>query len=204
MPTDPNANPLDAPVMGYLPRNGEVGTKGGDLIVQFYRHPLHDRDHIVKSAPGDRFTVIDVPATDMDQVRFEREWKIYKGELDQFAGQCRIEEARWMDRALIPKLHAINVHTLEQLAKVSDGVVSGGDIQGLHELRERARAYVRNKADEESGAAAMKRIQEENAVMRKQLDQLLAQQRGKPAAGGAPRTAAKPATRPAPQENAAA
>ena len=106
----------------YDPNQGVQWIDEGDkaLGVEFYRHPVDGQDHVRITIPGDDKTRPDELATDHYKMRFKRQWRVYKGELEEFDGQERIETVSWIDPGLLHDMKRANIHTVEQLANMSD------------------------------------------------------------------------------------
>ena len=69
-----------------------------------------------------------------------------------------------MTRARVEELNHLNIFTVEQLATVAD--VYAGKIMGIHDLRRKAEAYLKQAKD---SAYALK-VTEENAALTRRLD----------------------------------
>lgn len=141
---------------GTMPANGQVIQGASRLNVDFYRHPREDADFVRISAPGDSFTVLDEPATERHKAEHGQAWKVYQGLEEKFRGQTRLEAAPWMDAGILPELQAKNIHTVEQMASLTDEAVSAAGLMGLTKLRALAQRDVeeKRKAEAHSGMAA--------------------------------------------------
>lgn len=112
------------------------------LFVEFYRNTRKDKDYIKIAAPANPRTVINVPATDEYKEQYPLHWEAYKNEMDQFAGEIRLEEVNFIDPGSVTDLKNQNVHTVEQLAAVSDDAASRSKIMGLWDYRDKARDHL--------------------------------------------------------------
>ena len=140
----PGAPPMQ---QGREPRNAQWMPYGheADLQVTFYRCAQDGKDHCKVQVPGDKHLVVDDVAEDRHKTRFAREWAIYRQELDEFAGQTRVETVAWIDPATVAELKHAGIHTVEQLASVSDATISTAGMIGLLDLRRQARSHVEAK-----------------------------------------------------------
>ena len=131
----------------YNPNQGVQWIDDGDkaLHVEFYKHPVDGQDHIRITIPGDDKTRPDYLATDHYKLRFKSQWRIYKGELEEFAGQERIETVAWIDPGLVHEMKRASIHTVEQLANMSDSSIDSTNMLGLMAFRERAKEHLAEK-----------------------------------------------------------
>ena len=132
----------------YDPNQGVQWIDEGDraLHVTFYEHPVDGQDHVKIEYPGDDKTVGDFLATDHYQRRFRRQWREYKGELQEFSGQARIETVAWIDPGMMQEMKRANIHTIEQLSEMSDSSIDSTNMLGLMRFREKAKEHLAEKA----------------------------------------------------------
>ena len=133
---------------GYGPNQGVQGDDAGDkgLHVTFYKHPVDGQDHVEVVIPGDNKTVIDELADDRYKMKYPRQWAIYKGQLEEFAGQIRIETVAWVDPGMIQDMKRANIHTVEYLSEMSDSSIDSTNMIGLMAFREKAKQHLTEKA----------------------------------------------------------
>ena len=112
-----------------------------DVFAEFYWNAKEEDDFIRMKFPGDKRHEPDFRALPHYQKRFPRQWEAYKSQKDQTAGQTSLTEVAWIDEAARYELMATHVHSLEQLAAVSDGNLNNM-MMGARALRDRARAEV--------------------------------------------------------------
>ena len=138
----------------YDPNQGVQWIDDGDkgLQVEFYKHPVDGQDHVRITFPGDEKSRPDFLATDHYQRRFPRQWKVYKGELEEYAGQCRIETVSWIDPGLLHDMKRADIHTVEQLANLSDASIDSTNMLGLMAFREKAKEHLRQVSGSERRA----------------------------------------------------
>ena len=154
----------------YDPNQGVQWIDEGDkgLHVTFYQHPVDGEDHVKIVYPGDDKSVGDFLATDPYKMRFKNQWRVYKGELEEFAGQVRIETVAWIDPGMIQDMKRADIHTVEQLANMSDSSIDSTNMIGLMSFRERAKEHLaeREKSSQYDKLAA------QNTELMKRLEKL--------------------------------
>ena len=136
------------PVGGdIIPRNGStVQHTAGDasLAVRFYQYAVDGTVHIEIRFPGDDRTVVDREAHDGDKQRFAAHWNAYKNQSDQFAGQTRLEMVAWIDPGSASEMKRHGIHTIEQLAGLTDDTIGQSKMMGLTVFRTKATEHVKN------------------------------------------------------------
>ena len=150
------------------------GDKG--LHVEFYKHPVDGEDHVRIIIPGDTTTQPDYLATEHYKMRFKRQWAIYKGQLEEFSGQERIETVAWIDPGLVNDMKRADIHTIEQLANMSDASIDSTNMIGLMSFRERAKEHLAEKAK----SSQYDTLQAQNAELMKRLEKLEGRRGNKP------------------------
>ena len=150
----------------YGPNQADTAEKG--LHVTFYKHPVDGQDHIKIEFPLDDKMVVDELADDRYKMRFPRQWSIYKGQLEEFAGQVRIETVTWIDPGMIQDMKRANIHTVEYLAEISDSAIGSADMIGLMAFRQKAKEHLAEKAK----SSQYDTLQAQNAELMKRLEKL--------------------------------
>ena len=179
---DPDAAREVAPV--YAPHNmridragnfrgyGDPDSLAGDdaLDVEFYVHPIDGLEHIRLAVPGEKNMEYDYLADDGKPPytqRFARQYAAFKEAASRFKGQTLLRDVTWIDAAVRARLAEHKVHTLEQLASVSDnGIRAIGP--GTRKLRDQAAQIVADRVAAEEGSA----LRGEIADLKKQLAEL--------------------------------
>ena len=156
-----------------LPENGELlgdnGT-GQTAIAEFYKHPLSGKDYIKINIPGNAYSAIDVPADDFYRREYPRAWKVYTGEIKPAADALTpLRDSGICPEVLLPHLAALNIHTVEGLAAVTDGNVDSATFHGLVDMRDKAREFVAAKRTRQANALT------ENTELRREVDELRSQ-----------------------------
>ena len=147
--------------------NWERGDKEDDgLAVEFYFNKVNELDHCRIMFPGDDRTVHDQPVTENDKLRFPRHWDAYKNQADVYAGMHRIETAPFLDAGMVRELKLRQIHTLEQLAGMSDEQIRQSRILGLVDLRRKAQRF----AEDSKATEGYDDLKAENQQMREQME----------------------------------
>jgi hypothetical protein len=91
--------------------------------------------------PGDRTSIIERVATQMDINRFPRHYQAYKNrEAQETVSGTPLSEWPGVTRSQVEELRFFNVHTIEQLIGLSDA--HAGNIMGIRALQEKAKVYL--------------------------------------------------------------
>lgn len=103
--------------------------------------PIFDDVDLVKIiTPGSRDTFVG-DATPEYQARFPRQWARYKAGKDQnSASGTPLNQLPWLTPGQIAEFNALQVHTVEHLAGMSDALAH--KFMGFHAMRDRAQAYL--------------------------------------------------------------
>lgn len=139
-------------------------------------HPVFvEKPFITIVIPGSGNTIIDTIADETYQQRFAEQWARFKSGLtsDVVTG-WRLESWPQVNTAQVKTLKYMGVHTVEQLADMSDQACQSVGM-GTMELRVKAKAALnaaRAGADTERLAADAARMAEEMAAMRAELAEL--------------------------------
>lgn len=140
-----------------------------------------DLPHIRKMIPGDASTVVERVAKDFDIRSHPREWDIFQRQ--QATGHIGTPLEQWpqVTRAQVKESKYFEVHTVEQLAELSDMSCQKMGM-GFHELRSKAQAYLKaaaGTAGETAQAAENQRLRDEIEAL-KVMMQEVAPKRGRP------------------------
>jgi hypothetical protein len=123
------------------------------LYVQFYRKPVLNEAESVKAGrpihkdevfikifvPGDKLSQIDRIASEQDIERFRKHYERFVAGQSQQVG-TPLSSVGFIPATLVEDLKYFNVHTVEQLASVSDAVAQ--KISGLQSFKQKAQAYL--------------------------------------------------------------
>lgn len=130
------------------------GTDAG-MFVLFYMESIEDkeasltegrpifRDHefIKIMPPGDKNTVICEPVNDEYRMRWPNQYNAFKNQQIQVNDGTPLEEWPILRKSQVMMFKAVNVHTVEQLANVSDQNLPNLGM-GSREFRDKAIAYI--------------------------------------------------------------
>ena len=138
--------------------------------------PIHEQvDFVEIMVPGDKHSVIDRKARELDKRRFSRQWAAYAaGKQDQQAG-TPLASLPFMSPAKAEEYKFFHITTAEQLAGASDGSTAAQAIMGFNGDKQKAAAYLQMAA----GNAPILQMQQaledkENqiAAMQEQMNQM--------------------------------
>ena len=145
------------------------GTRINEAKSQEAGRPVHDDVDLIKIIiPGQRDSVVAEATYDYQQ-RFPRQWAQYKANKEQTGSGTPLSELTWLTAAQIADLKAMNVHTVEQLASISDA--QAHSFMGFHGLKQRAQTYL----DASAGNAPLLKMQTELESRDAQIAELQAQ-----------------------------
>jgi len=170
--------------------SGNSGPQAGDerLYVKFFYHPrkneilsiqegrpiYEDREYIEITIPGNRDMVVFRPISDIERERFPRHYAAFRNKAAQPNDGTPLNIWPALTKAQVEEMKFFNVHTVEQLAGMSDE--QSQKFMGVQNLRTRARAFL-----EESGKSAaaeklsseLAKRDEEIAYLKAQMEEIL-------------------------------
>jgi hypothetical protein len=138
--------------------------------------------------PGDRSSLYLQPATDVHKKRFPRAYAAFKERGGAVTEGMHIEQWAAINRSTALTMRSLNIHTVEALAAVHDGLIDRLGTNG-RELRSKAQAWLETAKD----SAATTKLAAEKDELKAQLAAMQAQIN---ALGGAKTPAAAPAPTP--------
>lgn len=162
------------------------GTDAG-LFVQFYLEAVQDEEEsaklgrpvykdreFIKIIPvGDKNTVICEPVTEEYKVRWPSQYAAFKNQQAQPQEGTPLEYWPPLTKSQVMTFKAANVHTVEQLANVSDANLFNLGM-GAREIRQKAISYIKSA----EGSAGVLALQEQLNDALKQIEALKNQQAG--------------------------
>lgn len=162
-----------------------------DLFVTFYSEAVEmkaesqkegrpifkDIPHIRIAIPGDKNNLIERKVYEDDKKRFPVEWARFLAQ--ESTGQVGMPLEQWpqITRAQVKEAKYFEVHTVEQLASLSDSNCMRMGM-GFQELREKAKKYLAI-SDQSQDLEEKKKMQSEIELLKSQLAELLPK-RGRP------------------------
>lgn len=168
------------------------------LFVEFFRRPIlnttksaeagrpvHDEFDMVRIiVPGDRNSTFESKVTNEHKIRFADRWQRYISGQEQAQSGTPLEMWPQMTVAMCADLKAMKIHTVEQLAEMSDAAAQ--QIMGNFALRQRAQAFLdlaKSDSANTKMAAELEKRDNEIALLRSQMNEILANQSAKAPAG---------------------
>lgn len=160
------------------------------LFVNFYRkavlnkfkssqegRPIFDEvDYVRIIIPGDKYNVVDTPATEEHtRVRFAEQYERFLKGQEQATSGTPLEMWPQLTISQVAELKAINVYTVEQLAEMSDQLAQ--KFMGNHQLRQKAKLYLEAAAGEAVTTkmqAELEKRDNEIETLKAQMAQLMA------------------------------
>jgi len=154
------------------------------LFVRFYSKAcLHDgksaeegrpiyvtREYVTIMVPGDKNSVVDTPVTQQHKQRFASRYERFLKESEEVMEGTPLDIVPWLPVNLVAELKAMSVHTVEQLAGMSDSNIQ--KFQGFNRLRDRAQAFLDLAADEAVNTKMAKDLEERDMKIAAQAEQL--------------------------------
>jgi hypothetical protein len=148
------------------------GTDAG-MYVQFYMESIEDKEASEKEGrpifrdyefikiipPGDKNTVICEPVNEEYKMRWPNQYAAFKNQQVQVNDGTPLEEWPILRTSQVKMFKAVNVHTVEQLAAVSDQNLPNLGM-GAREFRDKAITYLESAKTGAVPMAAQSRIQE--------------------------------------------
>lgn len=171
----------------------QIATADGDkgIYTEFYMKQVHQTKasedegrpifkevpYIRLTFPGDKNKIVDRPV-DMvgygerpsDVVRFARQWHAFQAQTEQTVDGWAIEEWPRITRSQALEFRGVNIHSVEALATVPDGLLDRIGI-GAYKLREFARADLAQAND----GKEITRLVSENESLKNDIQQLKTQ-----------------------------
>lgn len=135
------------------------------------RPVFKDVEHVRILIAGDAKSEVVQEVTDQHKARFPQAYAAFKNNLDQIeATGTPLKHWPAMTPATIKNFAAQNIHTVEQLAAVTDAALQTLGM-GARDWRERAKAFLATAKD----TAAAQKLASENEALRADVDALKAQ-----------------------------
>ena len=168
-------------------RNSQ-GNPGDQLLyVRFYLYPHHnraksteegrpiyeDREYIEIMQPGNKDSIINRLATPKDLKRFANQYSGFKNNGEEVLEGTPLKEWPSITRAQVEELKYFNVHTVEQLAGMTDA--NAQNFMGISQMKRRAEAFLASTKDSAAGeklAAELAMRDSTIAVQAQQIEEL--------------------------------
>lgn len=167
----------------------DKGAGAAQCFVQFFKHPVKDEaasleagrpvfkdtDYVRIMTPGDKTSMPERPVREQDRQEYRRAWQAYQQNQSAPMEGTPLKEWPGITRAQVEELAYFNVHTVEQLASISDG--NAQNMGPVLALRQRARDYIERAKSEAPAQALRAQLDEANSqrdAMKRQLDEMSA------------------------------
>lgn len=140
---------------------------------RFYENEVWVKMH----PPGERLNVIDRPVTDVDKIKYQRQWSLFLQNKTQVPDGTPIDLLFPNSPATADSLKAFNIHTIQQCANLSSHALQTIGM-GAQDWMNMAKQYLDSAS---SGTAFLKMRSEldqqkqENRLVRQQYDKVKAQ-----------------------------
>lgn len=100
-----------------------------------------EKDYITIMVPGDKDSIIERPATDMDRDRFPLQYAAFRNKKQQeTVSGTPLRMATFISQAVAKELEYFNVYTVEQLAGMPDSQAQ--KIMGIQQLKQNAADFL--------------------------------------------------------------
>jgi hypothetical protein len=132
--------------------------------------------------PGDTTNIIERKATKDDELKFPKAWARFQAQESEVIEGMPLEQWPQVTRSLLKELKYFEVHTVEQLAGLSDGQISKLGM-GFTEYRNKARAFLAaaaGTADSTAQAAENQRLKDMIADLQRQMNEVAEKKVGRP------------------------
>lgn len=129
------------------------------------RDIYESKEFILIICPGQNKTEVRRPVQENDKKEYHQEWRAFvENKPDAIVG-TPIENLPRLDPGMARQLKHLNIHTIEQMASLSDSGLANIGI-GANELKTRAKAFIEKNSDE------VVALRERVADLEKKLEQL--------------------------------
>ena len=142
-------------------------------VVEGAGREIYDEvEYITILSPGDPTNIIDRPVSDTDRKRYPQRYAAFKaGQSQEAMSGTPLSSVPWMPANLAAEAKHQHIHSVEQLAAVSDEIV-GRLGMGWHKLRQKARDFI-EAAKGNAPIEAYRTALEQEQAKRKQLEDQL-------------------------------
>lgn len=115
-----------------------------------------DKEFVEILAAGNQNNIVRRPASEMDKVRFRRQYDLFKqGDSEQMVG-TPLSEVPWVTRSQVEEFAYRKIRTLEDLANISDAQCT---LPGMYDMRRNAEAWLKKASDAAPFTAMMEEIE---------------------------------------------
>jgi hypothetical protein len=160
-----------------IPRFYTEAVKNNFRSLNEGRAVFEDREMVEIIIAGDSKSVVNEIVTDNHRQRWAREYNLFKDGKEAVAEGTPVEEWAAISKSQAMELRSCHVRTVEQLANLSDNLLSRAVPMGGHALRERAKAFLSQAGDGAELAQALATVAEQQAqisALKKQVEDVVA------------------------------
>ena len=146
------------------------------------RPVFRDLPFIKIVVPGDVNNIIERKATDADKEKFPKAWARFQASEAEGHEGTPLEQWPQMSRSMVKECKYFEIHTVEQLAGLSDINVSRMGM-GYMELRNKAKDYLvaaAGTSNETAAAAENQRLKDMIADLQRQMNEVSEKKLGRP------------------------
>lgn len=126
-----------------------------------------DVPHIRILFPGDKTKVVFRPVRDEDKYRFPRQWQAFENQSTQTMEGTPITEWTALSKSEALEYKAVNVHTMEMLASLSDMQIQNLPL-GARARRDAAKAWL----DTAKNGAGLSKMMADNESLKMEIERL--------------------------------
>lgn len=155
-------------------RGNQVHVTHGDdsgLMITFYFNKIHETHYVRINIPGDSRTEWDRPVQEQDKMRFQKTWEAYQSQQNQFGTQTMLKDWGAITEAQARHYNALNVHTVEHLAGMTDSLITAAGM-GARELVRKAQGYLADLTSKRQLELSEVELRKRDAQIAIQGDQL--------------------------------
>ena len=117
----------------------------GGEFAEFYLNAVDGLHHLRVEYPHDETFIADDVVTELHKLRYPDMWAAYDNDTDQLAGMTRLRDVAWIDEAARKEFEKCRVHTLEQMAELTDPAMSMIKLASVRDLKRKAAGEVNDK-----------------------------------------------------------
>jgi len=142
-----------------------------NLLVRFYFNKIHEKDYVKINIPGDNKTEWDQPVRELDKLRFRTAWEAYQAQKSQLGDQTLLAECGLFDEAKIKTYQMFNIETVEQLARLNDGLISKVGMGTREDVR-KANNYLISQVEEAKNLKLERELQARDELLHAQAEKM--------------------------------
>ena len=160
------------------------------LLVKFYFKPrqnpgkskeagrpiFEEREYISIMVPGNKDSIIERPVSDIERKRFPRHYHAFQQNKEQAPDGTPLSDWPGITRSQVEELKFAHVHTVEQLAEVSD--VNAQSFMGIQKLKARAKLFIEAAEDNAITERLASELEERDATiaaLQSQMGEMIAE-----------------------------